>query len=88
MTTQPLRRADELLSELAELVETARAVPMSGSPAAAITPEVGRSCLGCQRNRAVDWPRIGVSASVAARQFSGSVVCWNGTKPPVESWVV
>ncbi|HYU04210.1 MAG TPA: hypothetical protein VEL02_10255 [Jatrophihabitantaceae bacterium] len=31
MTTQPLRRADELLSELAELVETARAVPMSGS---------------------------------------------------------
>jgi len=28
---QPLRRADELLSELAELVETARAVPMSGS---------------------------------------------------------
>ncbi|HEX9231734.1 MAG TPA: hypothetical protein VF869_07485 [Jatrophihabitantaceae bacterium] len=31
MTTQPLRRADELLSELAELVETARAVPISGS---------------------------------------------------------
>ena len=31
MTMQPLRRADELLSELAELVETARAVPMSGS---------------------------------------------------------
>jgi cell division septum initiation protein DivIVA len=31
MTDQSLRRADELLSELVELVETARAVPMSSS---------------------------------------------------------
>lgn len=31
MTDRALRRADQLLSELTELVETARAVPMSGS---------------------------------------------------------
>ncbi len=31
MTDEPLRRADRLLTELVELVETARAVPMSSS---------------------------------------------------------
>ena len=31
MTDQSLRRADDLLTELVELVETARAVPISGA---------------------------------------------------------